>query len=99
MKKSGGSTLSLRGGPNDRVQFRLRDDHPLRSGNAEYTAPKAPKMFTRIAARKHIKLHDTSEHTANVAQRRRHGPGRSFVYFILFAVQPSSSSFQTRYHR
>lgn len=41
-----------------------------RSGNTKYTAPKALKMFTRIAVRKHIKLHDTSEYTANVAQQQ-----------------------------
>lgn len=74
------------------MQFRLRDDHPLRSGNAKYTALRAPKMFTRIAARKHIKLHDTSEHTANVAQqqrrrrrRRRYGNSAA-VLFISFCL-------------
>jgi len=59
-------------------------------------------MFTRIGARKHIKLHDTSESTANVARptatatstaaaaaaaMSAREASRSFVYFILFAVE------------
>jgi len=94
-----GGALSL----SDRAQFRFHGDYPSAIGQYEIYGgtPGAPKMFTRIGARKHIKLHDTSESTANVARptatsaaaaaaaaaMSARGAGRSFVYFILFAVE------------
>jgi len=60
---------------------------------------RVSKIFTRIAVHKHIKLHDTSEYTTNVARerRRRRDPRPQFCLFHFVChrenpVAPASKS-------
>jgi len=77
----------------------------IRSGIAKiYGAQRrAPKMFTRIAARKHIKLHDISEHHRKRCAAVAVAAARSSPQFCLFhfvcRTTRLAPSFQTRYHR